>query len=208
MKRSAIFAALVAASSLTVPAQAASYDFEILYNGGGTAVLAGGSDNPVGTVFANGDTFTYKMTAVGTGYWSSLAAGSIFPFFALNGNYSSVNVTFALNLYNNGSSILAVNDTVTNCCAHLGTNTVAFGGGLVWDQYELVATINSIGAGNSTLTILPWPGQAPDYYRGNLIAFTPGVAAVPEPAAWALMVSGLAAVGASMRRRKTVVSFA
>lgn len=31
---------------------------------------------------------------------------------------------------------------------------------------------------------------------------------VPEPASWAMMIGGLAIVGASMRRRKTVVSFA
>jgi hypothetical protein len=33
-------------------------------------------------------------------------------------------------------------------------------------------------------------------------------AAVPEPATWAMMIGGFALVGASMRRRKTAVSFA
>jgi hypothetical protein len=32
--------------------------------------------------------------------------------------------------------------------------------------------------------------------------------AVPEPATWAMMIGGLALVGASMRRRRTAVSFA
>lgn len=34
------------------------------------------------------------------------------------------------------------------------------------------------------------------------------VAAVPEPATWALMIGGFAVAGAAMRRRKTAVSFA
>ncbi len=42
--------------------------------------------------------------------------------------------------------------------------------------------------------------------RGDVVATPP--AAVPEPATWAMMVGGLGLVGASLRRHKTVVSFA
>jgi hypothetical protein len=35
-----------------------------------------------------------------------------------------------------------------------------------------------------------------------------GHPAVPEPATWAMMIAGIATVGAAMRRRKTAVSFA
>ncbi len=42
------------------------------------------------------------------------------------------------------------------------------------------------------------------FFNGG--AMTPGP--VPEPATWAMMIIGFALVGASMRRRKTAVSFA
>jgi hypothetical protein len=38
--------------------------------------------------------------------------------------------------------------------------------------------------------------------------FDAGAGAVPEPASWAMMIGGMAVVGASMRRRRTQVSFA
>ena len=41
-----------------------------------------------------------------------------------------------------------------------------------------------------------------------LLVATPGAAAVPEPASWAMMIGGLGLVGASLRRRKAAVSFA
>lgn len=42
----------------------------------------------------------------------------------------------------------------------------------------------------------------------DTIVLKQGSGAVPEPASWALMIAGLGVVGASMRRRKTAVSFA
>ena len=44
-----------------------------------------------------------------------------------------------------------------------------------------------------------------DYFKIAGLSETP---AVPEPATWGMMIGGLAAVGVSMRRRKTAVSFA
>jgi hypothetical protein len=38
--------------------------------------------------------------------------------------------------------------------------------------------------------------------------FDVGAGAVPEPASWAMMIGGMAMVGAAMRRRRTQVSFA
>jgi hypothetical protein len=40
------------------------------------------------------------------------------------------------------------------------------------------------------------------------VSLTSGVAAVPEPAAWVLMIAGFGLVGSAMRRRAATVSFA
>jgi hypothetical protein len=42
----------------------------------------------------------------------------------------------------------------------------------------------------------------------NGAAFTPGTGAVPEPAAWALMILGFGGVGAVLRRRRAAAAFA
>jgi hypothetical protein len=59
----------------------------------------------------------------------------------------------------------------------------------------------------STLGILNNGGQQPMLSHLAFLG-TATVPAVPEPASWALVIAGLGIVGASMRRRKTAVSFA
>jgi len=43
---------------------------------------------------------------------------------------------------------------------------------------------------------------------GDNFTLAPGAAAVPEPASWAMMILGLGAAGAALRRRRTSVAFA
>ena len=207
MNLKTILCAAVALSTLAAaPANAADYVFDVDYSGSGNATLAGGSDNPVGTEFASGDTFTYRLSATNGGFWTTLASGSIFPFFALSGNYGAVGITYALNLNNNAASVFSFGLATSVCCAHLGTNTISFDGGLVYDQYELVATINSIDAGNFTSSLLPYPGIGPEEYSPQFISYTAGNGAVPEPATWAMLILGFGLVGGAMRRRTSKVT--
>ncbi|MBT2188702.1 PEP-CTERM sorting domain-containing protein [Sphingobium sp. H33] len=67
------------------------------------------------------------------------------------------------------------------------------------DAYGATSLVNVMLQGHNTQGVASY-----DIYWDNLS--TP--AAVPEPATWALMIGGLALVGASMRRRKTTVAFA
>jgi hypothetical protein len=196
---------LLAAIAVLLPvgAQAANYNFDVIYSGGGVATLAPGSDNPLSTIFASGDTFTYKLSAAGNGQWTALANGSLFPFLALDGNYNQLDLTFSLNLTNNGANVLSYGETTTNCCAHLGTNFVSVTQGLVYDQYDLTATIDNIGANNSTASLLPY-GGAPENYHSGVISYTAATGGVPEPATWALMILGFGAVAGATRRRRSM----
>lgn len=57
--------------------------------------------------------------------------------------------------------------------------------------------------GNQTLTISGMSGGNGSY--SGTLSFTPAVAAaVPEPAAWLMMILGMGAVGYAMRRQKAV----
>jgi hypothetical protein len=195
--------------ALAAPAAAANYNFNVIYSGGGVAALAAGSDDPTTTALVAGDTFTYRLTAAGSGEWTTLQAGGIFPFFALNiSNSGTRTLDFNLDLNNNGSSIFNYSEMgATNSFIHLGTNTVAFGAGLVWDEYELSATLlSSDTATTNPAGLLPWPGQGPEQYQPAFIAFHAN--AVPEPASWALMILGFAAVGAGVRTSRARVRFA
>ncbi|MBA2919203.1 PEPxxWA-CTERM sorting domain-containing protein [Sphingomonas sp. MAH-20] len=195
--------------ALAAPAAAANYTFNVIYSGGGMASLAAGSDDPTTTGLVAGDTFTYRLTAAGAGEWTTLQAGSIFPFFALTiGNSGTRTLDFNLNLNNNGSSVFNHSEMgAGNSFAHLGTNTVSFGAGMVWDEYELSGTLlTSTTATTNPSGLLPWPGQGPEQYQPTFIAFNAN--AVPEPASWALMILGFGAVGMGMRAGRARVRFA
>lgn len=95
-------------------------------------------------------------------------------------------------------------------------SSISFGTGLA-SAFQISGTANSFAqfAGNPVFT---GPLTAPVFSPGTFTftGFSSGtltvsqVAAVPEPATWAMMIVGIGAVGATMRRRakvKTAVSF-
>jgi len=62
------------------------------------------------------------------------------------------------------------------------------------NTYKVTFDVNGLTGGAKSLSIFAQLGA--------------GAGAVPEPATWAMMIMGLGIVGASMRRRRTTVSFA
>jgi hypothetical protein len=70
------------------------------------------------------------------------------------------------------------------------------GSNLNWQSYSSVFQATS---STSTLSFVNTAGGA----NGGLFIDNISVAAVPEPATWAMMLLGFGLIGAGMRRRKT-----
>lgn len=98
-----------------------------------------------------------------------------------------------------------------------GATSIAFG-----DAPSMVGTIlvgihwGGQGGGQSAIYKLLIPnavtsitidGENPGG-SSNAALFLNGTPSVPEPASWAMLIAGMGIVGASMRRRRTAVSFA
>lgn len=196
-----LFTTVAALAVAAAPANASTYLFDVLYSGNGVATLAPGSDDPLAVTLAAGDTYTYNLRATGAGQWTTLASGTIFPFFALVGPFGSSTADFTLSLLNNGGTVFSYSEVgAGTCCAHLGTNTVSVTGGLTFDGFSLTSIINSTTASGPADSMLPFSGTPPEAYRPDLIAFAAG--AVPEPATWAMMLMGFGVVGAGVRSRR------
>jgi hypothetical protein len=75
-----------------------------------------------------------------------------------------------------------------------------------------LAQLLAITADNAINIGINLPGDinafAPSAYVAVDVTYNGTSGAVPEPATWAMMIGGMALVGASMRRRRTAVSFA
>lgn len=178
---------LVAAS----PASAATYIFDIAYNG--SASLALGSDNPLTTTLNVGDSFTYKLTATG-GYFQDPSAYNYFAALRVgpsSGGTRQIDYTYSL--LNAGTSVQSgFSNNLATCCIHVG-KSINIGAGLIFDQLTFGATILPGSVVSTPLSILP--------YSGVPHGFTE-VAAVPEPSTWAMMLLGFTVVGFAMRRRR------
>lgn len=97
----------------------------------------------------------------------------------------------------NGVTTLTVPNTI-------GSGGSTSGSNLYWGFYDTANTYTSISFGNNS-------GGADifgfdDFSVGSLAQVTPQPA--PEPATWAMMVGGFGALGATMRKRRSVCAIA
>jgi PEP-CTERM motif len=185
------------------PVHAASYQFDVDYAGSNIATLAPGSDDLLATTLQPGDDFVYTLSAMGNGYWSTVASADQFPFIALivSPGYRVSDVT--VTLLNNGASVFSYSETgAFNIESHLGGNAVFLPAELVFDQIRLFDRIGTASTASVPWSLLPWPGVGPENsgFYGQAIRYT--VATVPEPETYAMLLAGVGVVGFAGRRRQ------
>ncbi len=73
-----------------------------------------------------------------------------------------------------------------------------------FDSLHAFSAASGFLSGVNTLTFEVHDTGAPMAFRTDSLVVTADVAGVPEPAAWALMLSGFALIGATLRRRPAV----
>ena len=94
------------------------------------------------------------------------------------------------------STLFNYNPAVGNLVLTIKEFGLNSGGGIQLDAD------NNVGITNLRMSSYPY-----NFNQGLVTGFN-DIAAVPEPATWAMMMGGLALVGFSMRRRRTTLSFA
>lgn len=108
-------------------------------------------------------------------------------------NYNSLTINGVGGSYGLGGSTLLIPGTLPN-------NTLANGDQLSSNTNGVLYVYGDAG---ETFTSLGLSSRSNSFEIDNL-----RIAAVPEPATWALMIGGFALAGAALRRRKATVSFA
>ena len=135
------------------------------------------------------------------GLWVSDGNGSGTPLtINFNGSFASTLTSFSLDIASHTFSTLTIFDKVgATLLSTVITNTAgAFTNPGVYAFYQ---TTSSNGIGGFSLS-----GSAQGNISIDNLTVTTGSGGVPEPATWAMMISGFGMAGAMIRRRKTVVA--
>jgi len=174
-------------STGTLPAQGTAVsNLNVTTQSGTIANLVAG-DTITGTFsFANGQAFTIQD------------AGSFEYFYlALTGTTNSISSTYSISLNGVGGS---VNSTTYNSQGNGGFIAVGDFGNLTDSSFSFTGF-------NYSVAITAGSGQ--NFTASSLSGSKGVVGSVPEPASWAMMLTGFGAVGFAMRRnRKANVHFA
>jgi hypothetical protein len=125
----------------------------------------------------------------------------------------SYTLTFSLGGFNPASASFSGRFAVDNTVDSITLNGNSLGSGGSCCSFANGGTFSANSgfvAGSNTLTFTVRNfAQSTGNPSGLRVEFLQSaVTAVPEPAAWALMIGGFAAVGAASRRRRTAVTFA
>lgn len=182
MTRYKMFAAAsaMAIGLASQPAAAATFNWAPGYTNTGSTSDFDDATQTFAAVVANSLTFDTNSNAYyGSGYFHNHGGASQFTISAIINGVST-------QIYSSGA--------VGNVDFPLaGIGTIAFAAGSVT---------------GISLTASPYVGQAFHDFQQSQTFSLNAVAGVPEPSAWALMILGFGAVGASLRRRKQVAAFA
>jgi len=186
---------LLAAATITSPAQAATFAFNFDLNGASRVKGVFDYDDKKTGILGFEDLTSFSLTTVGGAITLENGTTTTFP----THTYS---LTDILNLSNRYFGFDA--DTLTLAVQAFE----GFASPLVFAAYDDAGTtgflIDYFNNGSSR-------GSITDYQAGYVEGYSGvSVAAVPEPASWALMLTGFAMVGgvARYRRRATRVAFA
>lgn len=173
-----------------LPAFGASFNFDVLYFGGGVTSLAPGSDNPTGQVVNPGDDFLWSLTAQEGAFWRVENGGNAFFLMAFlvfgDGTRTGDAV---LTLSNDGVDVLTSTELdVQNSFVHLGSNITSLTTGLVFDKLSLSYIMKASDVADTTIQgPLPIFGPPEDNtINGVEISYN----VVPEPGSFALALLG------------------
>jgi hypothetical protein len=181
----------VAAVSVSVPSMAAS----IVKNGG----FESGSFSDW-TLFGN-------TGGIAVDYFSGAPEGTYLAIFgpigSTGGIFQTLNTTAGA-IYSYSFMLLNAGGTPNSFAASIGGNTVTSLTNA--DGFPFTAYSGAFTATGATTDLRFTFRQDPGFYLLDAVSVVEEVAAVPEPATWAMMIAGFGIAGVSLRRRRQKVT--